>query len=252
MPFENEILAMVMANILDVEIIFSADECKPSFSGNEITYEDIPGRKGYIDKVIRDVAVEERLAKMIENDAFLFLCGTGALARTALDAIDSCLCNRFGEIHGKELLEKMVAENRLVSLTCLRNPLFGTFWLICFRLSDCASRVRPNEQVLDIFTSLKQPKTRGTIDFSELCQCNDFVGVRKGKGKEKRLLLVINAGVYDMKKLFSLHPGGDSMLKLYCGMDATKAWNAVKHSETPEVAAMLEMFDTKQHLRNVE
>jgi hypothetical protein len=107
--------------------------------------------------------------------------------------------------------------------------------------------------VLDIFTSLKQPKMREAVNLSELCQCNDFVGVRKGlKGKEKRLLLVINATVYDMKKLFSLHPGGDSMLKLYCGMDATKAWNAVKHSETPEVAAMLEMFDTKQHLRNVE
>ncbi len=89
---------------------------------------------------------------------------------------------------------------------------------------------------------------REAINLSKLCQCNDFVGVRKGKGKEKRLLLVINGTVYDMKKLFPLHLGGDSMLKLYCGMDATKAWNAIKHSETPEVAAMLEMFDTKQHL----
>ena len=106
-------------------------------------------------------------------------------------------------------------------------------------------------QVLDIFTSLKQPKMREAINLSELCQCNDFAGLRKG-GAEKRLLLVINSTVYDMNKLFTMHPGGDSMLKLYCGMDATKAWHAVKHSETPEVAAMLEMYDAKQHLRNVE
>lgn len=107
--------------------------------------------------------------------------------------------------------------------------------------------------MLDIFTSLKQPKMREAINLSDLCQCNDFVAQLKGlKGKEKRLLMVINSTVYDMTKLFALHPGGDSMLKLYCGMDATKAWNAVKHSETPEVAAMLEMFDTKQQLRNVE
>jgi hypothetical protein len=219
MAFENEILMMVKANILDVEIIFSADECRPNFNESEIIYEDAPGRKGYIDKIIRDKAIEERLAQMINTGAYMYLCGTGAMARTALDALDSSLCDRFGEIHGKELLEKMVAENRMV---------------------------------VDIFTSLKQPKMREAINLSELCQCNDFVGVRKGKGKEKRLLLVINATVYDMNKLFSLHPGGDSMLKLYCGMDATKAWNGVKHSETPEVAAMLEMFDTKQHLRNVE
>jgi hypothetical protein len=251
MAFEDEILAMVMANTLDVEIIFSADECRPSFCENEIIYEDAPGRKGYIDKVIREKSVEERIARMIENGAFTYLCGTGALARTALDAIDGSLCSRFGEIHGKELLEKMVAENRLVSLTRSTYHLVDTFF------SKILLMIKPlvftnNEQVLDIFTSLKQPKTREVINLSELCQCNDFVGVRKGKGKEKRLLLVINASVYDMKKLFSLHPGGDSMLKLYCGMDATKAWNAVKHSETPKVAAMLEMFDTKQHLRNVE
>ena len=69
-----------------------------------------------------------------------------------------------------------------------------------------------NEQVLDIFTNLKQPKTREALNLSELCKCNDFVGVRTGKCKEKRLLLVINSSVYDMNKLFSLHPGGDSML----------------------------------------
>jgi sulfite reductase alpha subunit-like flavoprotein len=122
MAFESEIRAMVTANVLDVEIIFSADECRPSFNENEIIYEDAPGRKGYIDKVIRDKSVEERLAMMIENGAFTYLCGTGALARTALDAIEGSLCGRFGEMYGKELLEKMVAENRLVSLPRSTNP----------------------------------------------------------------------------------------------------------------------------------
>jgi hypothetical protein len=61
--------------------------------------------------------------------------------------------------------------------------------------------VAENRMVLDIFTSLKQPKMREAINLSELCQCNNLVGVRKGKGKEKGLLLVINAAVYDMNKL---------------------------------------------------
>lgn len=90
--------------------------------------------------------------------------------------------------------------------------------------------VAENRLVFDIFTSLIQPKTRKPLDLSELCQCNDFIGLRKGNnGKDQhRLLMVINASVYDMKNLLRLHPGGDVMIKLYLGMDATKAWDAVK------------------------
>jgi hypothetical protein len=101
MAFENEILVMVKANILDAEIIFSADECRPNFSESEIIYEDAPGHKGAMDKIIRDKVIKESLAQMIQCGAYMYLCGTGALARTALDAIDSSLCNRFGEIHEK-------------------------------------------------------------------------------------------------------------------------------------------------------
>lgn len=220
MAFEDEILAMVKAGLLDVEIMFSQDECVPVFGDSEITYEYSPGRKGYISKLID--AMQEHVAHMVgEENAFMYVCGTGGLAKTAVDSLDNCLCNSYGETHGKDELEKMVAQNRVV---------------------------------LDIFTSLNQPKLKSSMNLSELCQCNDFVGVRKGRNgnKEQRLLLVINATVYDMKTLFRLHPGGDSLLKLYCGMDATKAWEAAKHNKATEVVAMLEMFDTQENLHNPE
>lgn len=119
-------------------------------------------------------------------------------------------------IRGGEVIKKMVAEDRLV---------------------------------LDIFTSLSQPVYSGKfMHLSELCQCNDFAQTRTRitSKKEQPLCLVIGSKVYDMKSLFRLHPGGDIMLKLYCGMDATKAWEAVGHSKAPEAVAMLEMFDTKK------
>lgn len=205
MAFEDEIITMVKAGILDVEIIFSRDEVEPSFAENEIEYKSSPGRRGYIDKIIKDPgksplivqsechldqqltlifavasifmflffvlhcrlstsnpAMYERLSRMMANGAYFYLCGAGAFAKTAVDALPQ-----------KEL-EGMVAENRMV---------------------------------LDIFTSLVQPKIRDRMELSELCQCNDFVGVRKGG--EKRLLMVINATVYDMRRFFHLHPGGD-------------------------------------------
>lgn len=116
MAFEDEILSLVKANVLDVEVMFSADACRPIFSGVEVTYQDVAGRLGYIDKIFQDNKFRERVSKMIQDGSFVYLCGTGALARTALDALDGSLCDRFGESQGKELLEKMVAENRMVRL----------------------------------------------------------------------------------------------------------------------------------------
>jgi hypothetical protein len=114
MAFEDEILSLVKANVLDVEVMFSADACRPIFSGNEVTYQDVPGRIGYIDKIFQDNAFRERVSQMIQDGSFVYLCGTGALARTALDALDGSLCDMFGESQGKELIEKMVAEKRMV------------------------------------------------------------------------------------------------------------------------------------------
>lgn len=218
MVFEDEILAMVNAGILDVEIIFSQDECLPVFGESEIHYEHAPGRKGYIDKLIEGETMQRRLAaEFSDYGAQMYVCGTGGLAKTAVDALMGSFCNEFGETRGQEILEKMVAENRLV---------------------------------LDIFTNLSRPVVRPSMALSDLCQCNDILGTRKGNKRDRRLLLVINSSVYDMKSLFRLHPGGDTLLKLYCGMDATTAWNAVKHDKQPEVVAMLEMFDTKMTLHD--
>ena len=166
--------------------------------------------------------MQERLAVMVRDKAaHMYLCGRGGLARTTVESLDRCLCNIFGDEHGKDELEKMVAEKRMV---------------------------------MDIFTSLSPPDTtRKVMCLSELCQCNDFVGNHPANcGKQGPLYLVIGATVYDVTSLLRLHPGGDMLLKLYCGMDATKAWNAVKHSKAPEVTAMLEMFDTKLSLRSLE
>lgn len=84
MMFEKEILLMVKAGIIDVEIIFSRDECRPSFTGSEILYEAAPGRKGYIDTVIEEN--QERVTRIISKaGAHMYMCGNGAVARTALE-----------------------------------------------------------------------------------------------------------------------------------------------------------------------
>lgn len=220
MAFEDEILALIHDGIMDVRVMFSRDDCVPIFEDNKISYKDLPGRSGYIDKLIVEESMQDRISSMIhDHSGYVYVCGRGSLAKTAVDALELCFSNVYGDEAGQIVLERMVAENRLV---------------------------------LDIFTSLSAPPKREFIDFSQLCQCNDFSGVRTDTDeKSKSLYLVINSVVYDMNRLFSLHPGGDIMLKLYCGMDATKAWEAVKHDKAPEVAAMLEMFDAGMTLREI-
>lgn len=166
MMFEEEIHALVREGIIDVEVMFSQDECQLTFSDNEIKYEDAPGQRGYIDKIIEGKDIQFRLAHMIrEEGAHLYVCGNGRFARTAQEALDKCLCNIFGQNDGKEELEKMVAEDRMV---------------------------------FDIFTSLRQPKIGDQMSLSELCKCNDFAGVRSSRG-EQRLLLVIDGKMVEIE-----------------------------------------------------
>lgn len=99
MAFEEEIHSLVKAGIMDVEILFSRDECKPDFSGTQLVYIDEPGRKGYINKIIEEM--QHQLAHMIRNEAaHLYICGRGALAKTAVEALEKTLCNVFRNDQG--------------------------------------------------------------------------------------------------------------------------------------------------------
>ena len=113
--------------------------------------------------------------------------------------------------------------------------------------------VAENRMMFNIFTSLSQPNIKANMKLSELCQCSGFLGVWHDKeDSDSPPYRVTNAAVYDIKNLSRLHPGGEARLELYWGMDATKAWEAVKLNKAPEVVAMLEMFDKKMTLRNIE
>ena len=110
--------------------------------------------------------------------------------------------------------------------------------------------VAQDRLVFDIFTSSSKIRVATKrMSFSELCQYNDFVGIHQRS--KCPLYFSINNTIYNVKKLLRLHPGGETMLKLYCGMDATKAWEGVKHSDSPAVKAMLEMFDTTMVISNI-
>lgn len=218
MPFEDEIFSMVKHGMMDVEIMFSRDECVAEFSENEIVYRSSPGRKGYIDKIIESPKVQERLADMICNQAaHIYVCGHGGLARTVVGSLHRTFCNLFGERQGRDELEKMMAENRMV---------------------------------LETFTSLKEPSLlKKELTLSELCMCNDFCGDNI-LGENTSLYLAINSSIYDVKEFLLFHPGGSTILKFYCGMDATHAWNAVKHNRDAAVVAMLEIYDTNMNLKH--
>ncbi len=69
------------------------------------------------------------------------------------------------------------------------------------------------------------------------------------KGRDTPLYLAINSSIYDIKDFLLLHPGGSVMLKLYCGVDVTHAWNAVNQNKEAAVVAMLDIYDAKMNLK---
>lgn len=210
-----ELASLVASGHLQVEIMLSQEDLAPTFSkGGRLSWEPAPGRRGYIDSLIQG-PLRDRLTHLVHNlGAYIYLCGRGGLARTAMGALDSALRNMYGG--DQEIMERMVASDRLS---------------------------------MEIFTSLAPPPTdKPLMEVSELCTCNDFVGLRMAN---PMLLMAIEGEIYDVASFLKLHPGGAAMLQLYVGMDATKAWNAVGHNEAPEVLSMLEMYQTGKRLRNV-
>jgi sulfite reductase (NADPH) flavoprotein alpha-component len=55
--------------------------------------------------------------------------------------------------------------------------------------------------------------------------------------------MVLNGRVYDLTEFSQLHPGGFKIILGYAGMDATQAYQTVRHHVNPEVDSMLGMYE---------
>jgi cytochrome b involved in lipid metabolism len=88
----------------------------------------------------------------------------------------------------------------------------------------------------DIFTTYtgSHIDSRHAYHASEIVLHND---------EEHGYWMVLNGRVYDLTEFSQLHPGGLKIILGYAGMDATQAYQKVRHHLNPEVDSMLGMYE---------
>ena len=55
--------------------------------------------------------------------------------------------------------------------------------------------------------------------------------------------IIVRGRVYDVTEFVHLHPGGQKIIRSYAGLDATRAYEMVRHDVNPEVDSMLAMHE---------
>jgi sulfite reductase (NADPH) flavoprotein alpha-component len=88
----------------------------------------------------------------------------------------------------------------------------------------------------DIFTTY----TGSYIDSQKTFNASEIV---LHNNTEHGYWMVLNGRVYDLTEFSQLHPGGFKIILGYAGMDATQAYQTVRHHVNPEVDSMLGMYE---------
>ena len=210
--YQEELECFVAQKQLNLRVAFSREDiCLHDPAQNadrHFVFE--AGRRHRIDEAILSDKNIHRLWSLLrspEEDglgAYIYVCGRAGFAKSVMQAVMT-IFERFH--HGnrqekRDAFYRMVAEGRYMQ---------------------------------DVFTTYTPPHTtpQNLIHISEVAQHNN---------EQDGYWLIINHCVYDLSEFIQMHPGGFHILRNYVGMDATWAYQKVRHHLNPEVQAMLDMY----------
>lgn len=215
--FKDELACEVANGRLQVEIALTREASKARFvdavDGGRFDF--LPGPRRRIDDLMLGEANALLLWDLIRNrsehgaGARIYICGGTGFARTVLDGVRAVIA-RFTDTAGEE--GRRLVEQRF-------NLLFSEERL-----------------VLEIFTTYEGSlvEQRPLHDASEIALRNDAA---------HGYWMAIRGRVYDLTEFAHTHPGGFKALRGYLGMDATKAYERVGHHASPEIDAMIGMYE---------
>jgi sulfite reductase alpha subunit-like flavoprotein/cytochrome b involved in lipid metabolism len=90
--------------------------------------------------------------------------------------------------------------------------------------------------MLDVFMSPKPlPCNIPTISLSQLA-------LHTGHLPKSRIYIAVHGSVYDITDFCPMHPGGTSILKSNAGVDCSKSFDLLAHTNNPEVSSLLNKY----------
>jgi len=215
--YQRELEQLVAQGRLNLRIAFSQEDahCRQVHQdgSDQLAFE--PGERHYIGDEILEEQNAKALWSLLQSreeggkGAYVYVCGRTGFASAVMDAIKTVMDRNSS---GSEEERKMAVQARLYDL------------------------VGRGRYLQDIFTTYtgSHVEEQTTYPASEIALHND---------DEHGYWMIIDGRVYDVTEFAQLHPGGTRIIQEYAGMDATQPYQKILHQVSPEIDAMLGMYE---------
>ncbi|KAI0378619.1 hypothetical protein F5Y04DRAFT_283848 [Hypomontagnella monticulosa] len=207
--FEEELREYVNADFMEVHVAFSRDSRGLAYDphSRDLVEKHIPPR--YIDTLIVEQGATISDLVMSKKQGglggYLYVCGSVAVFDSVMNGIRKAIythCTATME-NVDLIVNKAFAERRFM---------------------------------LDVFMTPKPlPCNLPTIPLSQLAQ---HTGHRPGS----RMWIGVHGSVYDVTDFCPMHPGGTQIVKSNAGVDCSKSFDNLAHTNNPEVASLLTKY----------
>ncbi|GKT49717.1 sulfite reductase [NADPH] flavoprotein component [Colletotrichum spaethianum] len=207
--YEDELRQYVNAGFMEVHLAFSRDSRGLAY---DPTMRDLIERRTeprYIDTLIAEQGAGVCDLVMSKKQGglggYLYICGSVAVFDSVMSGLRKAIYNhRTATMESTDLiLNTAFAERRIM---------------------------------LDVFMTPKPlPCNRPTIPLSQL-------SVHTGHRPGGRMWIAVHGSVYDVTDFSPMHPGGTLILKSNAGVDCTKSFDNLAHTNNPEVASLLTKY----------
>ncbi|KAL2064033.1 hypothetical protein VTL71DRAFT_4527 [Oculimacula yallundae] len=207
--YESEIREYVNAGDLEVHTAFSRDNRGLVYDATrqDLIEKKIPPR--YIDALIIEHGASVCDLVMSKKQGglggYLYVCGSVSVFESVMSGIRKAIYNhRTSSMESTDdIVDIAFAERRFM---------------------------------IDVFMTPKPlPCNAPTIPLSQLV-------MHTGHGEDSRIFIAVHGSVYDVTDFTFMHPGGTNIIKSNAGVDCSKSFDLLAHTNNPEVSSLLNKY----------
>ncbi|KAI1496779.1 cytochrome b5-like Heme/Steroid binding domain-containing protein [Biscogniauxia marginata] len=207
--FEDELREYVNANFMEVHVAFSRDSRGLAYDPHHHDLVEKPTPPRYIDTLILEqgATISELVMSKKQGGlgGYLYVCGSVSVFDSVMKGIRKAVythCTASMETVDM-IVNKAFAERRFM---------------------------------LDVFMTPKPlPCNLPTIPLSQLA-------LHTGHRPDSRMWIGVHGSVYDVTDFCPMHPGGTLIIKSNAGVDCTKSFDNLAHTNNPEVSSLLTKY----------
>jgi len=207
--YEEELRDYVDAGLMEVHLAFSRDSRGLVYDrrSHDLVEKQMPPR--YIDALIveQGAAISELVMSKKQGGlgGYLYVCGSVAVFDSVMNGIRKAIYNYCSATMetSEMIINRAFAERRFM---------------------------------LDVFMTPKPlPCNLPTIPLSQLAR-------HTGHRPDSRMWIGVHGSVYDVTDFCPMHPGGTFIIKSNAGVDCSKSFDNLAHTNNPEVSSLLTKY----------